>query len=108
MALVYSVTSWSALLGDRGFPLGFVLVGGFLAAIVNAVIGAVVLLLMIGLLNKATWCSPAARRKKWHPRELWLGRRHRSLHIKAALEILSETSAAALPSLVYVGTDGAE
>jgi uncharacterized membrane protein YeaQ/YmgE (transglycosylase-associated protein family) len=54
MALVCSATSWSALLGDRGFPLGFVLIGGFLAAIVNAVIGAVVLLLMIGLLNKAT------------------------------------------------------
>jgi uncharacterized membrane protein YeaQ/YmgE (transglycosylase-associated protein family) len=33
--------------------IGFVLVGGILAAIVNAVIGAVILLLVIGLLRRA-------------------------------------------------------
>jgi uncharacterized membrane protein YeaQ/YmgE (transglycosylase-associated protein family) len=34
--------------------IGFVLVGGIFAAIVNAVIGAVILLLVIGLLTKVT------------------------------------------------------
>ena len=32
--------------------IGFVIVGGFIAAIVNAVIGAVILLLIIGLFKK--------------------------------------------------------
>ncbi len=34
--------------------VGFVLVGGFIAAISNAVIGAVILLLIIGLFKRAT------------------------------------------------------
>ena len=55
--MLIALIIWLVIGGIAGWLLpmiGFVIVGGPLAAIVNAVIGAVILLLIVGFFKKAT------------------------------------------------------